>query len=312
MRALVTGAAGYIGSVLVEELLRHGVDVLAFDNLRSGSRSLAAIAAKSHQPGFTFLRGDVRSAADLRPALRIADVIYPLAGVVGVKACDEDPEYARAVNLDAIRMLLTLRSPRQRIVFPSTNSGYGSRSDELTICTEETPLEPISLYGRLKAEAEAAVLESENAVSIRLATVFGYSPRMRRDLLVNHFVWTAMREHVLEIYEGHFLRNYVHVRDVAAAFFRIGGGYGSRLSEGAYNFGNDALNLSKQKLAELVAETVGNCTVVAREGQDPDRRNYQVSSKKLAQAFGLAAGIDLEYGIREMMETYRCDPELYS
>lgn len=301
MKILVTGAAGYIGSVLCRSLLGHGHRVVALDDLSCGAASLLDCARFS---SFEFIRGNVCEEYVMRGALLGADAIIPLAAVVGMPACDREPLRAQAVNVDAIRMLMRLRSRAQRVVFPNTNSGYGSSP---TPCTEETTLSPISLYGRLKAEAEAIVVAEPNTVALRLATVFGLSPRMRKDLLVNHFVWTAMTTRRLVIYEGHAMRNYVHVEDVAHAFRTIAA---DLKIEGVFNFGNDAINLSKWDLAQKVAMHVRvPVDVELGAGVDPDRRDYVVSSEKLARA-GFQAMLGLDRGIDEMIRGYQTLPEI--
>lgn len=307
MKILVTGAAGYIGSVLCGVLLETGHDVVALDDLSCGFASLMGYA---HRKGFTFLRGDVRDEATMRSALVKVDAIIPLAAVVGMPACDREPERAKSVNVDAIALLMRLRSKDQRVVFPNTNSGYGSTAGT---CTEETTLSPISLYGRLKAEAEQLVVAGENAVALRLATVFGLSLRMRRDLLVNDFVWRAMTEKRLVVFEGHAMRNYVHVDDVAHAFRAIATEWPTH---GVFNYGNDEINLSKWDLAQKVAAHLlaprgGGSTVevLLGRGEDPDKRNYTVSSEKLAR-HGVRATIGLDEGIDELIAGYRTMPEL--
>lgn len=305
MNVLVTGAAGYIGSVLTGELLDNGHSVIALDDLSCGTGSLVRYAVN---PLFHFRRGDVRSGDDMTAALEGADAIIHLAAVVGMPACDRDPVLARTVNVEATRALMRLRSPSQRVVFPNTNSGYGTTAAG-SVCTEETPLTPVSLYGRQKAEAEAIALGGENTVSLRLATVFGISPRMRRDLLVNDFVWRALTKNRLDVYEGAARRNYVHVRDVTRALRRIV--TDETIPSGAYNFGNDEINLSKRDLALKIGDHVMGLAVLDGDGADPDKRDYAVSSAKLARA-GVAARIDLDEGIRELIAGYRCLPELYA
>src|SRR6516162_5853341 len=212
-RVLVTGGLGYLGSILCEHLLRAGYAVTALDNLMygTGQQGLFHLCA---DPSFDFVQGDVRDEALMRTALKGADVVIHLAAVVGAAACDRDPALATAVNLESVLLLNRLRSPRQLVIFPNTNSGYGVTSGE-SYCTEDSPLRPLSLYGRTKVEAERALLDSPNAITFRLATVFGMSPRMRLDLLVNHFVYVALTEGYIVIFEKDFKRNYVHVHDVA-------------------------------------------------------------------------------------------------
>ncbi len=213
-RVLVTGGAGYIGSILCQRLLEEGYEVTALDNLAYGQHSLFSLCAN---PGFEFIRGDARDEELLRRAIKTADVLIPLAAVVGAPACDKDPWLAESLNLDAVKMLNRLRSPSQLVMYPNTNSGYGTTSGDV-LCTEDTPMNSISLYGTTKTQAEMELLESPNAITLRLATVFGMSPRMRLDLLVNHFVYAAVTDGYLVIFEKDFKRNYIHVRDVADCF----------------------------------------------------------------------------------------------
>jgi nucleoside-diphosphate-sugar epimerase len=212
-RVLVTGGAGYLGSVLCEHLLKAGYPVTAIDRLIYGQHSLFHLCA---HPSFDFVFGDVREEKTLQPLIRKADVLIPLAAVVGAPACDRDPWLARSVNLEAVAMLNRLRSPNQLVIYPTTNSGYGTQSSEV-FCTEDTPLEPISLYGQTKVQAETLLLQAPNVISLRLATVFGISPRMRLDLLVNHFVHAAVTDGYLVIFEKEFKRNYVHIHEHNAA-----------------------------------------------------------------------------------------------
>ncbi len=239
----------------------------------------------------------------MQPVVKKADVLIPLAAVVGAPACDRDSWLARSVNFEAIQMLNRLRSPSQLVIFPTTNSGYGSQSSEV-FCTEETPLEPISLYGQTKAQAETLLFETPNVISLRLATVFGMSPRMRLDLLVNHFVYTAVTEGYIVIFEKDFKRNYVHIRDVADCFLHCIG-HSSRMVGRAYNVGLDSANLSKAELASKVKEYVPNFYIHFSEvGSDPDKRNYIVSNQRLREA-GFEAKRSLDDGIKELLKGYR-------
>lgn len=303
MRVLVTGGAGYLGSVLCEHLLAAGHRVTVLDALHHGVPSLLHLAAA---PAFEFVRGDARDEAALGRLLADADAVIPLAAVVGAPACDRDPWLATSTNLDAIRALLRLRSPSQLVVYPTTNSGYGTKSGDVH-CTEETPLEPISLYGRTKVDAEKAVLDSPNAITLRLATVFGASPRMRLDLLVNHFVWAAVTDRYLVLFEKHFKRNFIHVRDVADCFVHCLAN-GAAMAGRPYNAGLDSANVSKEELALLVQKHVPGFHVVFSEiGSDPDKRNYVVSNQRLREA-GFEARRSLEDGIAELLRAYRMLP----
>ena len=232
-----------------------------------------------------------------------ADVLIPLAAIVGAPACDRDPLLSRSVNLDAIGLLNRLRSKEQLVVYPTTNSGYGTQSGGL-FCTEATPLEPISLYGRTKTQAEAVLLQSPNIVTLRLATVFGVSPRMRLDLLVNHFVYAAVTDGYIVIFEKDFKRNYIHIQDVADCFLHCI--ENSRAMAGRpYNAGLDAANLSKEELALKIKEFAPTFYIhFAELGSDPDKRNYIVSNQRLREA-GFEARRSLEDGIGELLKAYR-------
>jgi len=297
---LVTGGAGYIGGILCEHLLAEGYRVTVLDILMYRQSSLFHLCA---HPAFDFVKGDVRDEKLLRRLMKDADVLIPLAAVVGAPACDRDPWLAQSVNLGAVRTLNRLRSPQQFVIFPTTNSGYGSQSGE-TYCTEDTPLKPISLYGQTKVHAEAEILDSPNSITLRLATVFGMSPRMRLDLLVNHFVYAAVTDGYIVIFEKDFKRNYLHVRDAADCFVHCIENV-ERMVGYPYNAGLDDANLSKMELALKIKEHVPNFYLHFSEIRcDPDKRNYIVSNQRLRDA-GFQARRSLDDGIKELLKGYR-------
>jgi nucleoside-diphosphate-sugar epimerase len=303
-RVLVTGGLGYLGSIVCEHLLAAGHQVTALDNLMygAGQQGLYHLCA---QPSFDFIKGDVRDEIQMKPLLRNADAIIHLAAIVGAGACDRDPTLAQSVNVESVRLLNRMRSPHQLVIFPNTNSGYGATTGE-SYCTEDSPLEPITLYGKTKVEAERLLLGSPNTIALRLATVFGMSPRMRLDLLVNHFVHAAFKEGYIVIFEKDFKRNFVHIRDVAdCMLFAVNNA--SHLRGRAYNLGLDRANLSKAELALKVKEHLPNFYIhFAPIGQDPDKRNYIVSSRRLTEA-GFEARRTLDDGIQELLKGYRME-----
>ena len=300
LHVLVTGGAGYLGSVLCERLLNAEYRVTTVDDMMYQQRSLFHLCADPH---FDFVSGDARDKELMRRLVKEADVLIPLAAIVGAPACDRDPLLARSVNLEAVRLLNGLRSPQQMVIYPTTNSGYGTQSGDL-FCTEDTPLEPISLYGQTKSQAEAELLETPNVITLRLATVFGTSPRMRLDLLVNHFVYAAVTDGYIVIFEKDFKRNYIHVRDVADCFVHCIENF-KRMAGRPYNAGLDAANLSKEELALRIKEYVPNFYVhFGQVGSDPDKRNYIVSNRRLREA-GFEARRSLDDGIRELLKGYR-------
>lgn len=299
MKILVTGGAGYLGSVLLPRLLQEGVEVSVVDNLSFGQQSLFALC---DNPKFHFIRGDARDERVMKRAVADADVIIPLAALVGAPACDQDPWLARTLNFEAIRMVNRLRSPQQLVIYPTTNSGYGTKSGDV-YCTEETQLEPISLYGQTKVDAEREILESKNGITLRLATVFGMSPRMRLDLLVNHFTYAAFKDRYLVIFEKDFKRNFVHIRDVADAFVHCIENSAKMVGR-PYNVGLDEANVSKEQLAYKIKDHVPDFYIhFASIGADPDKRNYVVSNQRLRDA-GFVAKRSLDTGITELLKGY--------
>jgi nucleoside-diphosphate-sugar epimerase len=300
VHVVVTGAAGYLGSVLCEHLLVAGFYVTAADSLIYRQRSLLHLCAN---PRFDFVLGDTRDDGLMRRLVKDADVLIPLAAIVGAPACDRDPWLAQSVNIAAIQMLTRLCSNDQLIVFPTTNSGYGTKSGDV-FCTEDTPLEPISLYGQTKTQAENQLLERRNTITLRLATVFGMSPRMRLDLLVNHFVYAAITDGYIVIFEKDFKRNYIHIRDVADCFVHCIENAQKMIGR-PYNAGLDQANLSKEALALKIKEYVPSFYIhFAQVGSDPDKRNYIVSNQRLREA-GFEAKRSLEVGIVELLKGYR-------
>lgn len=301
---LVTGGLGYIGSIACEHFLAAGYRVTALDNLMYGTPEQGLYHLCSNER-FDFVRGDVRDEAVMRAAVSSADVVVHLAAIVGAPACQKDPQLATGVNLEAVRLLDRLRSPGQLVLYPNTNSGYGATSGQ-SYCTEESPLRPISLYGQTKCEGERVLLSRGNAIALRLATVFGMSPRMRLDLLVNHFVHAAVTDGYLVLFEKDFKRNFVHVRDVADCFLHCVAHAGSMTGR-AFNLGLDSANLSKEELALTVKRFVPRFYIhCAPIGQDPDKRNYIVSSERLRQA-GFVARRTLEAGVQELIKGYRME-----
>ena len=300
MRVLVTGVAGYIGSILCQHLLDVGYHVTGVDNLMYGQHGPFHLCAN---PRFGFVNGDVRDEGLMRRLVKESDVLIPLAAIVGAPACDRDPWLAQSVNLEAVRLLNRLRSSSQLVIFPTTNSGYGTKSGHV-YCTEDTPLEPISLYGRTKVQAENELLADPNAITLRLATVFGMSPRMRLDLLVNHFVYVAVTDGYIVIYQKEFKRNYIHIRDVADCFIHCIE-HADRMVGRPYNVGLDAANLSKEELALKIKKYVPNFYIHFSEvASDPDKRNYIVSNQRLREE-GFGARRSLNEGIQELLKGYR-------
>jgi nucleoside-diphosphate-sugar epimerase len=300
MKILVTGGAGYIGSILVPQLLAAGHEVAVIDNFMYGQASLLDCC---HDERFALIRGDARDKAVMAELVKKADVLIPLACLTGAPLTDKDPIAARTTTLDAITMLLELRGKSQRILYPTTNSGYGI-GEKGVYCDEKTPLRPVSLYGRLKVDAEKAILESGNAITFRLATAFGVSPRMRLDLLVNDFVYRAVNDGCVVLFEAHFKRNYIHVRDIARAFLHGIDNFDKMKGE-PYNVGLSDANLSKRELCEEIKKQLPKFTFMeAPLGEDPDKRDYIVSNAKI-EATGFKPSFSLQRGIAELIKGYR-------
>ncbi|ADN36148.1 NAD-dependent epimerase/dehydratase [Methanolacinia petrolearia DSM 11571] len=300
MKILVTGGAGYIGSVLVPTLLRNGHEVIVVDNFMYNQQSLLDCC---NDKNLTIIRGDVRDKSLISKCMANVDAIFPLACLTGAPLCSKDPIGAQTINFDAIKMILDMRKPDQKIIFPTTNSGYGIGQEGI-FCTEDTPLNPISLYGRLKVDIEKLVLESGNSITLRLATVMGTSPRMRLDLLVNDFTYRAVNDGFLVLFEPHFKRNYIHVRDVAKAFIHCLENFETMKGE-PYNVGLSEANLSKWELCEAIQKQLPNFYFVeGKIGEDPDKRDYIVSNEKIEKT-GFVPDYSLKYSITELIKGYQ-------
>lgn len=299
-KILITGGGGYIGSILTPALLDAGYDVTVLDNFAHKVNSLSMVCAHKN---FHVVRGDCRDTDLVAALVKKADIVIPLAALVGAPICQQDPISATTINLDAVKLIKDTLSPDQYILFPVTNSGYGI-GEKGVFCDENSPLKPISLYGKLKVEAEQVVMEHANAVAFRLATVFGMAPRMRVDLLVNDFTYRAVRDRTLVIFEGHFKRNYIHIRDVANGFMHALDNFGAMRGE-VYNMGLSDSNLSKIELAERIKKHAPNFNYIEAEiGEDPDKRDYIVSNEKL-EAAGWRPKHSLDDGIIELMKGYQ-------
>tara|TARA_R110002050_G_scaffold192269_1_gene327206 strand:- start:82 stop:1020 length:939 start_codon:yes stop_codon:yes gene_type:complete len=296
---LVTGGAGYLGSTIVPDLLAEGHKVTVLDNFMFGQSSLNHVC---YNPKFSIVNGDVRIEEHIAPLIKKADVIIPLAALVGAPICAKDPVGAKTINHDAIIMMLKLVSKDQIILMPTTNSAYGS-GDKNNFCTEESMLRPISNYAIEKVAVEKELMQHSNAISFRLATVFGMSPRMRIDLLVNDFTHRAVKDGAVVLFESHFKRNYIHVRDVSKAF-RHGLANHDRMKGQIYNVGLSDANISKRELCEAIKKQLPKFTFVEAElGKDPDQRNYIVSNEKI-EAVGFKPDNSLNSGITELIKGY--------
>lgn len=296
-RILVTGGAGYIGSILVPDLLAKGYQVTVVDNFMYKQNSLAGV---SREKNLELVFGDVRDSSLMRESLAKADVVIPLAAIVGAPACDKDPFQAESINKNSILWMLKELSNDQRIIMPTTNSAYGS-GDENNYCDENSPLNPLSLYAKDKVIVENELMNHANATSFRLATVFGISPRMRLDLLVNNFAYRAVTDGFIVIFEGHFKRNYIHVTDVAKAFL-LSLAKPDVFRGNIYNVGLSEANISKIDLCKRIKEIIPGFTFLESElGRDPDQRNYVVSNEKIEKA-GFSPDQSLETGLRELIK----------
>ncbi len=297
-KVLITGGAGYLGSILTEILLSKGYKVTVLDSLIYKQLSLTQFC---HNENFDLVVGDVRNKSLLTSLIKDHDIIIPLAAIVGMPACKKDPDLTVAVNYHQIKDVVQLISQNQKLLVPNTNSQYGSSEK---IITEESPFNPLSLYAQTKCVAEQTVLNSGNGISLRLATVFGVSYRQRMDLLVNDFVYRALTDEYLVLFESHFLRNYVHVRDVAKAFIHLIDNY-ETCNNNAFNVGLTSANMSKLQLAQKVKEYLPNLVIVEEQfKEDFDKRNYIVSNEKIEKT-GWSCDYSIDAGIKELLLAYK-------
>lgn len=299
-KILVTGGAGYLGSILVPALLSKGYEVTVLDALIYNQTPLLDCCSN---PGFQFVKGDICNEALMRQLLAEVDIVMPLAAIVGAPACKANPTITKMVNLDAQLRIVRMISKEQMVIFPTTNSGYGIGEKD-GFCTEASPLRPVSDYGRMKVEVEQALLERGNAITFRLATVFGMSPRMRLDLLVNDFTYRAYKDRCVILFEEHFRRNYIHIRDVAKAFL-FGIEHYDGMKGEPYNVGLSSANLTKRQLCEKIKEQVPDFYIhSAPIGEDPDKRDYLVSNAKI-ETLGWFPDYSLDDGIRELLKGFQ-------
>ncbi len=300
MKILVTGGAGYLGSILVPVLLNKGYEVIVYDNLIYKQLTLLDLCNNTN---FDFIHSDVRDRENLIKYINEVDVIIPLAAIVGFPACERDRDLATQVNYEQIKFISDNSSFDQRIIFPNSNSGYGVGEDGV-YCTEDSPLNPVSHYGQTKVDAEKVIMDSGNGIGLRLATVFGLSPRMRLDLLVNEFVYKALTDKYLTVFEKNFIRNYVHIRDVAYTFEFMINNLDKNTGE-IYNVGLSDSNLSKAQLVEKIKEFIPEFAVTYSDYyEDPDKRDYIVSNEKIEKT-GWKPKYSLDDGIKELIVGYK-------
>tara|TARA_B100002019_G_scaffold292837_1_gene317356 strand:+ start:1303 stop:2241 length:939 start_codon:yes stop_codon:yes gene_type:complete len=298
-RVLVTGGAGYIGSILVPDLLKRDYYVTVLDNFMYSQNSLLNVC---NNKNLKIINDDVRNIEIFKKLINQNDIIIPLAAIVGAPACDKDLNLSKEVNQEQIEFISESSSNDQIIIYPVTNSGYGIGQKEV-MCTEETPLNPISHYGKTKVAGERSLLESGNAVTLRLATVFGVAPRMRTDLLVNDFVYRAFKDRFIVLFESHFKRNFIHIRDVSSVFLHAIDNYHS-MNRNAYNVGLSNANLSKMELCQKIKIFLPDFHIFESDiAKDPDKRDYIVSNVKI-ESTGWLPKFDLDQGINELVKAY--------
>lgn len=297
MKILVTGGAGYVGTTLVPQLLEKNYKVTIFDNLMFGGDYILPFFRYSN---FNFVEGDIRDENAVLDVCKDADVIIHLAAIVGYPACRKEPELAKSVNVDGTRNIIKATSKNQLIIYASTGSNYGAVEE---ICTEETPLNPLSLYGQTKTLAEKMLMDNRTTIGYRFATAFGVSPRMRLDLLINDFTYKAITQGYIVIYESHFMRTFIHVHDMARAFlFAIENQ--DKMKNQIYNVGSEKMNRSKKDICEMIKSHINFYVHYADIGEDQDKRNYVVSYKKI-NSLGFDTTISIDDGIKELIKALK-------
>jgi len=298
-KILVTGAAGYIGSMLTTRLVELGFEVLAVDLMKYEKNSLSHLF---YYKNFSFLKADITKPKVIKKIIKSVDFIIPLAALVGAPLCEKYKEQAKKVNVGSVKLILRYIKKNQKIIYPTTNSGYGI-GEKNKYCDENSPLKPISLYGKTKADAENLILNHKNSVCFRLATVFGFSYRMRTDLLVNNFVEKAVRTKKLEIFEPNFRRNFIHIRDVISAMIFAINNF-KKIKNNVYNLGLSSANLTKLTLAKKIKKYfIDTKIVINNNSSDPDKRDYFVSNEKIERA-GFKPSISLDVGIKELIKLF--------
>ncbi len=300
LKILITGGAGYIGSMLCTKLINLGHQVTVIDILEYDTRSISHLYLKKN---FTFFKKDVRDKKFLKNIIKKFDFVIPLAGLVGAPLCEKRKKDAKEINLEAVRDLVNLLSEKQKIIFTNSNSGYGIGSKQ-KFCDENSPLNPISLYGRTKVDAEKIVMNFPNSISFRLATVFGYSYRMRTDLLLNNLVLLSLRDKKLDIFESNFRRNFIHVNDVCEGIVYAIHNF-NKLKSNVYNLGMSKANITKFEMVKKIKKYIKNLKIKKIHNiKDPDKRDYFVSNRKIEKK-GFKAKIDIDEGILELIEVYK-------
>ena len=298
-KILITGAAGYLGSMLATRLVSMNYFVTAVDILKYDKNSLSHLFGRKN---FKFIKADIRQVSCVKEIIKGQDFIFPLAALVGAPLCEKYKKNAIKTNLKSIKNLIKYLKSGQKVIYPTTNSGYGI-GEKNKFCDENSPLKPISLYGVTKAEAEKIVLNYKNSVCFRLATVFGYSYRMRTDLLVNNFVEKAVKKKKLDLFEAHFRRNYIHISDVISAFIYAIENF-NKLKGQTYNLGLSSANLTKIALAKKIKKKIKNLKIkIIKNRFDPDKRDYYVSNKKIEKA-GFKPSVSIENGIEELIQLF--------